>query len=84
MLTDAFVNFRRVPLDPAEDGRVIHVEPALAHHLFDIPVRELVATAPSDAQKYDGWLEVTPFERGFVLFQEYDSRAVIFKQEGEL
>jgi site-specific DNA recombinase len=29
---------------------------------------------PSDAQKYYGRLEVTPLERGFILFQEYDSR----------
>jgi hypothetical protein len=39
MLTDALVNLRRVSLDPPEDGQVIHIEPALTHHLFDVAVR---------------------------------------------
>jgi hypothetical protein len=43
MRPDALVNLRRVSLDPAEDFRVIHVKPALTHHLLDITVRELAA-----------------------------------------
>jgi hypothetical protein len=51
---------------------VIHIESALSHHLLDIAIRKLAATILSDAQKNYGRLEVTPFERGFILFQEYD------------
>ena len=29
---------------------VIHVEPALAHHLFDIAIGKLVAAVPADAE----------------------------------
>src|SRR5215203_4551810 len=75
MRSDALVNFGRVSLDPTKNSRVIYFESALAHHLFDVTVRELVATVPPDAQKYYGRLEVTPLERGFILLQGYDSRS---------
>jgi hypothetical protein len=61
-------------LYPAKDSRVIHVEPPLVHHPFDIPVRKLMATVPTDAQKDDGRLEVPPLERKLVLLQEYGSQ----------
>lgn len=32
------VNLRRVPLHPPEDGNVIYAQPALTHHLLEIPV----------------------------------------------
>jgi hypothetical protein len=63
MLTYALIDFRRVSLDPTKHSRVIYVEPALTHHLFDIAIRKLIAAIPSDAQKNNGWLEAPPFER---------------------
>jgi hypothetical protein len=54
------------------------------HHLFDIAVRKLVSAIPSDAQQNDARFEVTPLERGFILFQEYDSRWVIAELKGGL
>jgi len=54
------------------------------HHLFNIAIRELVATIPPDSQKDERWLEVSPLERGFVLLQEYDFQRVIFKLESGL
>jgi hypothetical protein len=63
---------------------VIHVEPALTHHLFYVAVRKLVATIPSNAQKDDGRLEVPPLEEGFVLLQEYDSRGGMAELKGGL
>jgi hypothetical protein len=77
MLSDAFVDFWGISLDPTKHRRVIYVESALSHHLFDIAVRELVAAVSPDAQKYYGRLEVAPFERGLILLQEYDSRSVM-------
>jgi hypothetical protein len=73
MLTYALVDLRGITLYPAKDSRVIYVEAALAHHLFDIPIRKLVSAIPSDAQKNCGRLEVTLFERGLILLQEYYS-----------
>jgi hypothetical protein len=47
--SDALVDLRGITLDPTKDGRVIHVEAALTHHLFDVAIRKLVATVPPDA-----------------------------------
>jgi hypothetical protein len=63
---------------------VIYVEAALSHHLFYIPIRKLVSAIPSDAQKNYSWLKVTPFERGLVLLQEYDSERVLDELTGGL
>jgi hypothetical protein len=49
MLTHAFVDRRRITLDPTKDGRVIHGEPALAHHFLNIAVGKLVAATASNA-----------------------------------
>ena len=62
-----------VALNPPEARDVIHGPPALARHLFQVTVREEIPAIPSDAQKDDRRLEVTPLERGFILLQEYDS-----------
>jgi hypothetical protein len=76
VLTYSLIDLRAITLDPTKDSRVIHVESALTHHLFDISIRKLVSAIPPDAQKYYGRLEVTPLERGLVLHQEYDSRGI--------
>src|SRR5215207_6920478 len=39
MLTGALVDLRSVPLNPAKNCRVIHVESALTHHLFYVTTR---------------------------------------------
>ncbi len=49
---------------------MVYAETSLTHHLFDISIRKLIAAIPSDTQKDERWLEVTPFEGGFILFQE--------------
>jgi hypothetical protein len=74
VLADALVDLRTISLDPTEHSRVIYVESALSHHLFDIAIRELEATIPPDAQNDDCRLEVTPLEGIGISFQEYDSR----------
>jgi hypothetical protein len=38
MLTHAFIVLRGIFLDPTKNGRVIHIEVALTHHLFDIAI----------------------------------------------
>jgi hypothetical protein len=39
MRAHALVDLGRVSLYPTKDSRVIYMEPALSHHLFDIAVR---------------------------------------------
>lgn len=63
---------------------MIYGETVIFHHLCDVAVRELVSTMPSDAQKNNGGLVVTPLERGLILFQEYDSRRVLSELDGRL
>src|SRR5215204_7636915 len=78
LLTSPFIpDLRGIPLDPTKNSRVIHIESALTHHLFYVAIRELIATVPSDAQKDERRLEVTPLERGLIFFQGYDSRSVM-------
>jgi hypothetical protein len=62
-----------------EDGRVIHVESALTHHLFDVAIRWLVSAISSDAQKDDCRLEVSPFELGLMLIHENVSERIFDK-----
>jgi len=83
-MTDAFIDFGGVPLYPTKDGRVIHVESALTHHLFDIAIRELIATIPTNTQKDGRRLEVSPLERGVGLLHEDDSRRVMAELKGGL
>jgi hypothetical protein len=56
---------------------MIHREAALAHHLLQAAVGELVPAIPPDTQKDDRRLEVTPLKRGLVSLQGYDSRKVM-------
>ena len=60
---------------------MIYTEPTLSHHLFNISIAELIPAIPSDAKENKGWLEVAPLERGFTLFQEYDSRRMMDEPE---
>ncbi len=53
---------------------MIHVESALTHHLFNVAVRKLETTVPSDTQKNEFRLEVSPLEIRFVTLHEQDSR----------
>jgi hypothetical protein len=39
MLTHTFIDLRGITLYPTKDGRVIHIESALTHHLFDVSIR---------------------------------------------
>ena len=39
VLTDSLIDLRGITLNPTKDCRVIHVESALAHHLFNVAVR---------------------------------------------
>jgi hypothetical protein len=51
MVTYPLIDFGSITLNPTKQGRVIHVEAALTHHLFDITVRKLVAPVSSNAQR---------------------------------
>jgi hypothetical protein len=75
--TYPLVNVWSISLNPAEDSSMVHGKPTLSHHLFQVLMAELVSAIPSDAQENDRGLVMTPFERGFMLFQDYDSRKVI-------
>lgn len=48
-----------------------------SHHLFEVSVGERVPAVPVNAQKDDGWLEVTPLKRRLVPLHEYDSGRVV-------
>ena len=47
---------------PTKDGRMIYIESALADHLLEVAVGELIPAIPSDTQKDDRRLKVTPLE----------------------
>ena len=49
---------------------MINRQPAFAHHLFQITVRELVATIPAETPKDDRGLKLTPLEWGLSSFQD--------------
>lgn len=55
---------------------MVHRESALAHHLLEVAVGELVPAIPTDAQEDDGGLEVTPLKRGLRVLQECDPQMV--------
>jgi hypothetical protein len=74
MRANSFVNFRRISLDPPPDGRMVYRQSSLTHHLFKITIGELKSAIPSDTQENDGRLVMTPLKRGFILFQDDDSR----------
>jgi hypothetical protein len=63
---------------------MIHGEAALAHHLLDVAVGELIPAIPPDAQKDDRRLVAPPLERGLLLLHEDGSRRVITELEGGL
>jgi hypothetical protein len=46
---------------------MIHGQPTLQHHFFEIPITERIAQIPPDAQENDIGLKVTPFERILAL-----------------
>jgi hypothetical protein len=74
MLPDPLIDLGGILLNPAEDSSMVHSQPTLSHHLFQVPIAEMVSAIPSDAQENDRRLVVTPFERGFILFQDDASR----------
>ena len=43
-------------------GGVIDTEPALQHHLFEVPITERITKIPAHTQENDISLEVAPFE----------------------
>jgi hypothetical protein len=43
---------------------MIHGEATLAHHLFQITIRELKTAIPANAQENDRWLIVPPLKKG--------------------
>ncbi len=57
------IQFGRVLLDPAPDGRVIHAEIALCHDLFQVPEAERIAQVPADIKDDDFRFEVSHFEQ---------------------
>jgi hypothetical protein len=78
------VDLRGITLYPSPHRRMIDAEATLAHHLLKVPVGELIPAIPADAQKDDGRLEVSPFERGLMLIQQYDSKRMLNELTGEL
>lgn len=72
VMAHSFVDLRRVTLDLAKHGRMLHEEAALTHHLFDITVGKLIAKIRSDAQKNDFRLEVTHLKSDMLRFMKRD------------
>src|SRR5262249_60599229 len=58
------VEFRRVPLYPPPNGRVVDRQAALAHKFLDVTIREGIPQVPSDRTYDDHGFEVSPFEQG--------------------
>lgn len=54
---------RGIPLNPAVDRGMVHLQTTFQHHFFEITVAERIAQVPSDAQENDVGLEMMPFER---------------------
>jgi hypothetical protein len=67
MRTDSFINLRSIALDPTENSCVIYSQSTLSHHLFQVTIAELI---PSDAQKNELRLKVTPLEWGLIMFHD--------------
>jgi hypothetical protein len=63
MRPDALVDFGSISFHPPEHGRVIYFEIALAHHLFNISVGELISAVPADTQQDDVRRVMAPLER---------------------
>ena len=62
----------RIALDPAPDGDVIHRQPPLRHHLFEITVAQRVTQVPPDAKDDDHVLKVPSAEqRGPILAHRF-------------
>jgi hypothetical protein len=53
---------------------MVYREAALAHHLLQVTIGELI---PSDTQKDDGGLEVTPLERRLILLHRYGAERMM-------
>lgn len=57
----------RIALNPAPDGHVVHRQPPLHHHFFQVAIAERVPQIPSHAQNDDHVLEVPPSEKRWSL-----------------
>src|SRR5947199_10121984 len=56
------LEFRDVPLNPAQNGRVREFDPALAHHIHQIARTQFVTEIPPDTQDDDLLVEMSPFK----------------------
>jgi len=57
----ALVQFRRVPLYPTPNCRVVSRETSLGQKFFDVTIREGISQIPTNSAKNDRWFEVSPF-----------------------
>src|SRR5947209_6461599 len=57
------LEFRDVPLDPAQNGRMCEFDPALAHHIHQIARTQFVTQIPPDTQDDDLLVEMAPFKQ---------------------
>jgi hypothetical protein len=67
----------RVPLFVHGAVQILARLSTLTHHFFDISIGKPVATLPTNTQKDERRLEVSPLERGFKLLHDYDSWRVM-------
>src|SRR4051794_36958958 len=56
------LEFRDVPLNPAQNGRVREFDPALAHHIHQIARTQFVTEIPPDTQDDDLLVEMSTFK----------------------
>jgi hypothetical protein len=68
-----FLEFWGVPLNPAIDRRVIHLQSSFPHHFLEVTVAECIPQVPTHAQVNDLGFEVTLFERTLLIHEENPS-----------
>ena len=61
--TASFIEFRRISLHPAPNGRVVRWQTAFGQKFLDVAIGEGIAQIPPDRAKNDGWFKVSPFKQ---------------------
>jgi hypothetical protein len=60
---NSLIQNRRIVLDPAPDGHMVHGETPLRHDLLQVTIGERVSPVPANAQKNDHVFEMAPAEQ---------------------
>jgi hypothetical protein len=72
----AFVQLGSIPLQPALDRGVNHLQSPFEHQFLEVAIAQRIAKVPAHTPQNDLSCEMTPFERGGIA-QEGNSSAVL-------